>query len=96
MVPLIVETYGGLGHRGRKLLGHCAVVSVDKKRGRDGTRYSTIRPAPFFKHHLRAIASAVVMQDARDTLVQMRKMKQRAFELACLAAASAAGPARRA
>ena len=36
----------------------------DKKRGRDGTKYSRTRPTSFLTHHMRQISSAAVITDA--------------------------------
>ena len=76
-----MEVYGGIGRRARKLLSHLAHSANDKKRGRDGTTYSLLRPVSYYKHHLRAIASAVVFSDARNIAAEMYKVKQRAFEV---------------
>ena len=40
--------------------------SGDKKRGRDGTKYSRFHKRNYLSHHLAAIVSAVVLTDAPD------------------------------
>ena len=87
-----MEALGGLGRRARKLILFAARRAVDKKRGRDGTKYSRVRPASFLSHHLSAVASAVVMADARNILIELVKVKQRAFEVRCMASAMSAPP----
>ena len=39
-------------------------MSPDKKRGRDGTKYSLMRPTSFLTHHMHQISSAAVITDA--------------------------------
>jgi len=93
VVPIIVETLGGIGHRARKLILFSSRRAMDKKRGRDGTRYSRVRPAGFIKHHLRAISIAAVMGSARHALVEADKFKQRVFEKLCIVASARANVA---
>ena len=51
----------------------------DKKRGRDGTKYSRVRPhTDFLTHHLRAISGAAVMNNADG----IAHLKLRALEIA--------------
>ena len=52
VVPLIVEALGGIGRRGARCLRFLARRAKDRKRGRDGTRYSRFHPANFLSHHL--------------------------------------------
>ena len=61
----------------------------DRKRGRDGTRYSRFHPANFLSHHLAKIVTAAVYSDAQHIEEGVIGLKQRAHELA-LAGASAA------
>ena len=86
VVPLVVEALGGIGRRGARCLRFLARRAKDRKRGRDGTRYSRFHPANFLSHHLTKIVTAAVYSDA---LHIEEGLKQRAHELA-LAGASAA------
>ena len=64
VVPIIVESFGGIGTRAQRALKFAARRAGDKKRGRDGTRYSRTRPTSFLTHHMRQISSAAVITDA--------------------------------
>ena len=89
VVPLIVEALGGIGRRGARCLRFLARRAKDRKRGRDGTRYSRFHPANFLAHHLAKIVTAAVYSDALHIEEGVVGLKQRAHELA-LAGASAA------
>ena len=89
MVPLIVEALGGIGRRGARCLRFLARRAKDRKRGRDGTRYSRFHPTNFLSHHLAKIVKAAVYSDALHIEEGVVGLKQRAHELA-LAGASAA------
>ena len=62
--PVIVESFGGIGTRALRALKFAARRAGDKKRGRDGTKYSRTRPTSFLTHHMRQISSAAVITDA--------------------------------
>ena len=53
-----------VGERARNEPTFAARRAGDKKRGRDGTKYSRTRPASFLTHHMRQISSAAVITDA--------------------------------
>ena len=89
VVPLIVEALGGIGRRGARCLRFLARRAKDRKRGRDGTRYSRFHPANFLAHHLAKIVTAAVYADAQHIEEGVVGLKQRAYDLA-LADASAA------
>ena len=61
---LLVECFGGIASGGARLLRYLARRASDKKRGRDGTKYSRTRPTSFLMHHMRQISSAAVITDA--------------------------------
>ena len=65
VVPLIVEALGGIGRRGARCLRFLARRAKDRKRGRDGTRYSRFHPSNFLSHHLSKIVTAAVYADAQ-------------------------------
>ena len=54
----------------------------DRKRGRDGTRYSRFHPSNFLTHHLARIVTAAVYADAEHICDGVIGLKQRALELA--------------
>ena len=82
VVPLIVEALGGIGRRGARCLRFLARRAKDRKRGRDGTRYSRFHPANFLSHHLAKIVSAAVYTDAVHIEEGVIGLKQRAHDLA--------------
>ena len=82
VVPLIVEALGGIGRRGARCLHFLARRAKDRKRGRDGTRYSRFHPANFLSHHLAKIVSAAVYTDAQHVEDGINYLKQRAHDLA--------------
>jgi len=63
-VPLIVEALGGVARRATRCLKFCARRAKDKKRGRDGTKYSRFHPSNYLSHHLANIVTAAVYHDA--------------------------------
>ena len=67
VVLLLVEVFGGLasgGCGGARLLRFTSRRAKDKKRGRDGTKYSKFHPENYLSHHLSAISMAAVYADA--------------------------------
>ena len=64
VIPVVVESFGGIGTRALRALKFAARRAGDKKRGRDGTKYSRTRPTSFLTHHMRQISSAAVITDA--------------------------------
>ena len=66
--PLLHEVLGGLAPRAFRHLRFLARRARDKKRGRDGTRYSAYRRSSFLAHHLASISSAIVFADAKAIL----------------------------
>ena len=64
VVPLIVEALGGIGRRGARCLRFLARRAKDRKRGRDGTRYSRFHPSNYLSHHMAKIVTAAVFADA--------------------------------
>ena len=57
---LLVECFGGIASGGARLLRYLARRASDKKRGRDGTKYSKFHPRGYLSHHLAAISMAAV------------------------------------
>ena len=77
MVPVIIETFGGFGFFLVKLLSFLSRRAKDKKRGRDGTKYSRVRPGlSYWTHHSRRISSAVVMTNAANIEHECVLLKQ--------------------
>ena len=64
VVLLLVEVFGGLASGGARLLRFMSRRAKDKKRGRDGTKYSKFHPENYLSHHLSAISMAAVYADA--------------------------------
>ena len=79
---LIVEALGGIGRRGARCLRFLARRAKDRKRGRDGTRYSRFHPSTFLVHHLERIVTAAVLSDAAHIVDGIIGLKQRAHDLA--------------
>ena len=82
VVPLIVEALGGIGRRGARCLRFLARRAKDRKRGRDGTRYSRFHSANYLSHHVMRIVSAAVFADAEHICDGIIGLKQRAYDLA--------------
>ena len=80
VVPLIVEALGGIGRRGARCLRFLARRAKDRKRGRDGTRYSRFHPSNFLAHHM-TIVTAAMYADAEHICDGIVGLKQRALEL---------------
>ena len=57
-------------------------LAKDRKRGRDGTRYSRFHPSNFLAHHLARIVTAAVFSDAEHITDGIIGLKQRAHDLA--------------
>jgi len=89
VVPLIVEALGGLGRRAARCLRFLARRAKDRKRGRDGTRYSRFHPSNFLSHHLAHIVTAAVYTDAQHIEDGVYGLKQRAYDLALADACAA-------
>ena len=51
----------------------------DKKRGRDGTKYSKFHPRGYLSHHLAAISMAAVYTDAAHIADGVIGLKQRSL-----------------
>ena len=82
VVPLIVEALGGIGRRGARCLRFLARRAKDRKRGRDGTRYSRFHPSNFLAHHMARIVTAAVYADAEHIADGIDYLKQRAHDIA--------------
>ena len=77
---LLVECFGGIASGGARLLRYLARrASTDKKRGRDGTKYSKFHPRGYLSHHLTAISMAAVYTDAAYIADGVIGLKQRAL-----------------
>ena len=81
-MPLIVEALGGIGRRGARCLRFLARRAQDRKRGRDGTRYSRFHASNFLSHHLAKIVTAAVYSDAQHIEEGVNGLKMRAHDLA--------------
>ena len=93
VVPLIVEALGGIGRRGARCLRFLARRAKDRKRGRDGTRYSRFHPSNYLSHHMAKIVTAAVFADAEHIADGIIGLKQRALELALADGAAGAAAA---
>ena len=60
----LVEVLGGIASGGARLIRFTSRRAKDKKRGRDGTKYSKYHPENYLSHHLAAISMAAVYVDA--------------------------------
>ena len=83
VVPLIVEALGGIGRRGARCLRFLARRAKDRKRGRDGTRYSRFHPANYLSHPLAKIVTAAVYSDALHIEEGIDDLRRRARSPAC-------------
>ena len=77
---LLAEDGGGIAPGLQRVLKGAARTAGDRKRGRDGTLYSTHRPSSYYTHHLRAIAAGAALGSARHGNTQIVSKKQRALE----------------
>ena len=57
---LLVEALGGVASGGARLLRFLSRRAKDKKRGRDGTKYSKFHSSNYLTHHLASISLAAV------------------------------------
>ena len=78
---LLVECFGGVASGGVRLLRFLSRRAKDKKRGRDGTKYSTHHPSNYLTHHLASISLAAVYTDATHIEDGVYALKQRALAL---------------
>ena len=76
---LLVECFGGIASGGARLLRYLARRASDKKRGRDGTKYSKFHPRGYLSHHLAAISMAAVYTDAAHIADGVIGLKQRSL-----------------
>ena len=60
-------------------LTYLARRASDKKRGRDGTKYSKFHPRGYLSHHLAAISMAAVYTDAAHIADGVIGLKQRSL-----------------
>ena len=59
VIPVVVESFGGIGTRGVRMLKFTSRRAGDRKRGRDGTRYSRVcNSISYLTHHMRQISGA--------------------------------------
>ena len=65
--------------RGPPPLRYLARRASDKKRGRDGTKYSKFHPRGYLSHHLAAISMAAVYTDAAHIADGVIGLKQRSL-----------------
>ena len=81
---LLVEALGGVASGGARLLRFLSRRTADKKRGRDGTKYSKFHPSNYLTvtHHLASISLASVYTDAVHIEEGIDGLKQRALALA--------------
>ena len=78
---MIVESFGGIAHHGARALRLFARRANDRKRGRDGTKYSRWHPSNFLSHNLAAIVSSAVLTDAAHIEDEIVALKQKAHRL---------------
>ena len=79
VVPFIMEPSGGIAPHGYTHLKMLARTSR-LPGGRDGTRYGLSRSSPrsYLTHHMQRISAGIVRANARNILVQVVGVKQRA------------------
>ena len=82
VVLLLVESFGGIASGGARLLRFLSRRATDKKRGRDGTKYSKFHHSNYLTHHLASISLAAVYTDAVHIEEGIDGLKQRALALA--------------
>ena len=76
VIAVIVESFGGIGTRGVRMLKFTSRRAGDRKRGRDGTRYSRVcNSTSYLTHHMRQISGAAVMTDAANIEKEIIKLK---------------------
>ena len=75
--------FGGLASRACATIKFGARRPGDKKRGRDGTKYSRFHKRNYLSHHLAAIVSAVVLTDASNIEDGISARPQAAGDGAC-------------
>ena len=76
VIAVIVESFGGIGTRGVRMLKFTSRRAGDRKRGRDGTRYSRVcNSISYLTHHMRQISGAAVMTDAANIEKEIIKLK---------------------
>ena len=88
VIPMIVETTGGLAPHSRRHVSYLSHGPRQRRRGAvDRTQYGTTRISTksYFTHHTQQIAKAAVMYDARAILKRVTVLKQ-----TCLRAGTAA------
>ena len=71
----VVEALGGLCPALFRWLKYSARRAGDHKKGRDGTKYSRVRPVSFLTHHMRQISSAAVITDAANIEKELTGLK---------------------
>ena len=79
---LLVEVFGGIASGAARVLRFLSRRAKDKKRGRDGTKYSRFHPNNYLSHHLASISLAAVYTDAVHIEAGVNGLKQRALALA--------------
>jgi len=79
---LLVEAFGGVASGGARLLRFLSRRAGDKKRGRDGTKYSKFHHSNYLTHHLASISLVAVYTDATYIEEGIDGLKQRALALA--------------
>ena len=81
---LLVEVFGGVASGGARLLRFLSRRAMDKKRGRDGTKYSKFHSSNYLTHQLRiaSISLAAVYTDAVHIDEGVDGLKRRALALA--------------
>ena len=79
---LLVEAFGGVASGGARLLRFLSRRAMDKKRGRDGTKYSKFHSSNYLTHHIASISLAAVYTDAVHIDEGVDGLKRRALALA--------------
>ena len=77
--PGAFTCFGGIASGGARLLRYLARRASDKKRGRDGTKYSKFHPRGYLSHPLAAISMAAVYTDAAHIADGVIGLKQRSL-----------------
>ena len=90
VVPMIVESYGGISPHSLNFIGRLA-ARAKGARARDGTVYGRSRTSArsFFKHHTQQLAAAAQVGDAKAIRRKITEIKMRLMKSAHRAGGSA-------
>ena len=84
VVPLIVETFGGIAPSARAHIGWLA-RRTKGRHGRDSTKYGSSRCSPrgFYVHHTQRISLAAILGDAKGIRRKINGIRAQRLGRAC-------------